>query len=261
MREGFDIFILAGQSNAIGCGVGMAEEDYVPRKEICSLDVDINVVDTGHGLRITYPDTPFKLTEARERIDEKGDVVGDLSLSFAAEYVKRGYLEAGRKVLLVRCAVGGTGFAKGHWGEEDILYLKMLEMVDYALALSPNNRIKGLLWHQGEHDAVEGNTPSVFHKQLKTLFENVKERYACPELPIIAGDFCHEWKNKNLEICNPIVHEIKEVIKEVGHAGFTESNGLLSNNQTVGNGDDIHFSKESLRILGKRYFQEYERIR
>ncbi len=40
-------------------------------------------------------------------------------------------------------------------------------------------------------------------------------------------------------------------------AGGVETAGLLSNKQKVGNGDNIHFCREALRILGERYFAQY----
>ena len=261
VKEQFDIFILAGQSNAEGRGVGTSPEQYVPRDDIYSLNANICVVDTGRGLDITYPDSTFVLKKAEEEIADKNEQVSNFALSFAQKYVEKGFLESGRKVLIIRAAVCGTGFAKGHWGKDDILFRKMLEMTDYALQLNPTNRLLGLLWHQGEHDAVEGNRPENFHQQLKTLFSIVRARYECPNLPIIAGDFCHDWKNKNLEICNPIVEEIQSVIEEMGNAAFVESDGLLSNNQSAGNGDDIHFCRDSLHILGKRYFEAYQKLR
>ena len=79
-------------------------------------------------------------------------------------------------------------------------------------------------------------------------------------MPCVAGDFCHDWKDKNLAICQPIVNTIKQVVDEIGNAGFVETADLLSNNQKTGNGDEIHFCRESLYTLGKRYFKEFYRL-
>lgn len=122
----------------------------------------------------------------------------------------------------MRAAVGGTGFVKGMWGLKDQLYLKMLEMTDYALSLNQANRVVGFLWHQGECDAFEKNEPDVFKQQLASMIRDVRVRYGT-ELPFIAGD-------------------------------------LLSNNQKTGNGDDIHFCREALYVLGRRYFSAYKDV-
>lgn len=42
------------------------------------------------------------------------------------------------------------------WGLQDDLYVRMMEMVDFARSLNAENRVVGFLWHQGETDAIEG---------------------------------------------------------------------------------------------------------
>ena len=112
---------------------------------------------------------------------------------------------------------------------------------------------------RGEHDAFEGNDPDTFKIQLKTLLKSVKERYNAPNLPFVSGDFVSEWKDANIEICRPIVDKIKSVTKDEGGI-FVETSDLISNNQKTGNGDVIHFCRESLHILGRRYFKAFESI-
>ena len=87
---------------------------------------------------------------------------------------------------------------------------------------------------------------------------DTRARYG--EIPIIAGDFVNEWKSKNLELCNPIVAKIKETIAELGNGGFVETADLPSNNQKTGNGDNIHFCRESLHVLGRRYFSAWKQL-
>jgi hypothetical protein len=41
---------------------------------------------------------------------------------------------------------------------------------------------------------------------------------------------------------------------------FIETSDIPSNNQKTGNGDGIHFCRESLHTLGKRYFAAYRTI-
>ena len=161
----------------------------------------------------------------------------------------------GRKLLIVRAAVEGTGFKKGYWGLNSILHNKMLEMSDYARSLHKENKFVAFLWHQGEHDAGERNDPNIFEKQLLETVFNVRERYG--NMPFIAGDFVREWKQNNIEICAPIIEKIQKVVEKVGNAGFVPTEDLLSNNEKTANGDGIHFCRESLSVLGERYFKEY----
>jgi len=257
-KEKFDIIIQGGQSNAEGGGLGPIETEYKPCERILYLNVQKKVETIGDRIVITYEQVPFEISVAAERYEVDG-LRSDFALSFAKAYLDNGFLAEDRKLLIIRAAVGGTGFQKEHWGLGKQLYNKLVEMADYALSLNPENRIVGFLWHQGEHDAFEGNTPEKFYKELKEMCLDVRARYG--NMPFIAGDFCHEWRNKNIEICKPIIDKIQKVVSELGNSGFVESVGLLSNNQKIGNGDDIHFCRESLYELGKRYFQNFYKIK
>ena len=148
-------------------------------------------------LLIEYFHKPFPISVAKER-EIDGNVYGDLALTFAEKYVESGFLKENRAVLIVRGAIGGTGFQKRHWGLQDKVYLKMLEMVEYALSLNPENKVVAFLWHQGEHDAFEGNAPENYKKQLTALLKDLRKRYG--NIPFLAGDFANELKSKNIEI-------------------------------------------------------------
>lgn len=258
----YDIFIQAGQSNAEGTGYGPVAQEFIPDERICYLNAVKTVSEKNARVHVEYASVPFSIEIADERDTVINDVprrVGDFALTFAKAYIDAGMLEQGRKVLIIRAAVGGTGFQRNHWGIADELYLKMLEMTDYALSLNPENRLKGILWHQGEHDAFEGNLPENYRNQLTALIESVKERYNSPNLPFICADFVREWKSENLEICEPILQVIREVAQAQGGA-FVETSDLPTNNEVTGSGDNIHFCRESLHILGRRYFDAYVKL-
>ena len=261
-KEKFDIIIEGGQSNADGCGWGEADEDYIPDEDILYLKIDKNtsegIKDGVWSLILEYTDKPLEITVAEERIAENTKL-GDFALTFAEEYKKK-YLQKGRKILIIRAGVGGTGFMKKHWGVGELVYQKMIEMVDYALGLNRENRLVAFLWHQGEHDAFEKNDPKTFEEQLEKTLKSVRDRYNAPRLPLISGDFSNEWKMQNLEICAPIIEKIKTVTKEL-NGEFVETSDLLSNNQKNGGGDGIHFCRNSLHALGRRYFKAYEKIK
>lgn len=254
----FDIIIQAGQSNAEGYGLGPASQELVPSPNAFYLYAEKTVTVGEDNMIIEFHDKPFVIEPAKESDTSEGKR-GDFSLTFAEEYEKAGLLASDRKLLIIRAAVGGTGFKKKHWGLQDCLYLKLLELIDYALSLNTENRVVGFLWHQGEHDAFEKNTPDNYKKQLSALVDGVRTRVG-EKIPFIAGEFVNDWKSKNIDICAPILQVIREVAAESGNGGFVETGDLLSNDQKHQNGDDIHFCRESLHILGRRYFAEYKRI-
>ena len=258
----YDIIIQAGQSNAEGCGRGPVTVEYIPDEDIMYLyqkyTNEDKIVDGIWKAAINILDPAFYIGIADERCDANGKI-GDFSLTFCKEYKKIGFLKQGRKLLVIRAGVGGTGFKKKHWGLTDEMYLRMLDMIDYALAQNPENRIVAFLWHQGEHDAFEGNDPDTFEAQLTAMITDVKRRYNTPAIPFISADFVNEWKSENIDSCTPIVDKIKKVTLEQG-GKFIETADLPSNNQKTGNGDGIHFCRESLHTLGERYFKAYKNI-
>ena len=256
----YDIFIEAGQSNAEGYGHGPVANAYTPDPRILYLKSRKTLPATPK-LEDYDPEDPFEICVAEERPaqDHPGDKVGDLSLCFAKRYVEEGLLEPGRKVLIVRAAVGGSGFLRHFWQMGDFLYERMLRLIDASLATGEGSRLMGLLWHQGEHEAAFINDPKIYHDQLKAVLESVRERYNVPDLPIICGGFCSEWAEKNQPISDEIMAVIRAVAEELGGV-YIDTADLPSNNQKNGDGDEIHFCREALQELGCRYFAAYQKL-
>lgn len=204
-KQKYDVIVQGGQSNAEGCGKGPVTETFTPSASIFYLNVTKKVEIVGDNMSIKYPNEPLRIEPAKER-EENGALIGDFSLTFAEEYENAGLLQEGRKLLIVRAAIGGTGFQKKQWGVESPLYRKMLEMTDYALSLNTENRIVAFLWHQGEHDAFGKNTPDRYKTQLGEQLRDFRSRYGA-DIPFITGEFVHDWLHKNEGICFPILEK------------------------------------------------------
>ena len=256
----YDIIIQGGQSNAEGCGLGpvSATKAYIPSSEILYLNYEKKVQWGDDGPQVEILNREPEIKMAADRV-LNGTRYGDFSLTFAKEYLGGRWHLEGRKVLIVRGAVGGTSFIQGHWGTNNSLYLKMLELADYALQLNPENRIIAFLWHQGESDAINGTVPEVYYKQLTDMLQDFRKRYG--NIPFIAGDFVQDWKNQNLDSCQPIINEIHRLIQNNASCAFVETDGLQSNNEKMCNGDTIHFCLEALYELGKRYYKAFEKMK
>jgi len=244
--EKFDLIIQAGQSNAEGYGFGNVEEPYQPND------------------RVWYLNGDFTITPAAEKVTGN-EIQSNFALSFAREYLKNGHLTEGRKLLILRAAVGGTGFLDNHWKLTDDLYLRMMEMIRTALGLNSENRLAAFLWHQGETDATNHASFDIHYNHLITLYRSVTEEFRKPDLPFIAGDFVQHWKNDNIEICTPVVGAIRAVCRDTEYGGFVETEGLLSNAQELqrdplGWYDPIHFSRKAIYELGKRYYDVFAGI-
>ena len=245
-KETFDIVIQAGQSNAEGCGLGPVEHPYEPDD------------------RVFYLNSDFTITQACERV--VGNYIQtNFSLAFARKYLQKCRLPQGRKLLILRCAVGGTGFLDNRWGMTDDLYLRMMDMIRTALALNSKNRLVAFLWHQGETDAIFQATYEQHFHHLKALLNSVRNTFHAEQLPFVAGDFVQHWKQDNLAICIPVVAAIRDLCADLPCCGFVETEGLLSNTQEPywkpeAIDDSIHFSRKALYGLGERYYDCFAEI-
>lgn len=262
----YDIIIVAGQSNAEGNGLGIVRHPYKEDKRILALrDKNKSLIGFDDKGFLRIGDLQPEIVVARERTAGDGNKIADLGLPFAREYVKNGLLKDGRKLLIVYAAVGGTGFAKYQWGEGSVLQARLFKMVDYALSQGEDNKIVAFLWHQGEHDAAENQDLSLktkeayYYEKFGHLVDCLISKYG--KMPVIAGGFCKEWAGGECaEHCKVINKATKRVLKDVGGV-FVKTDDLLSNNQSVGNGDNIHFCRKSIYDLGKRYFKAFIKIR
>ena len=258
-----DIIILAGQSNAAGTGTGEVTQPYNADPRILMMTDDSNPRFETEG-DIVYLKMDLPATNQIAIAEEPTEKYGNFSLSFAAKYAQA-YLEADRKILIVNAAVNGTGFARPEWGTTNVLHHRLIAMVEEALSYNPENRVVAFLWHQGEHDAFENahldpETRYATHKaNLTATINDIYAHFGFTHVPFLAGGFCDEWYLQHKEACDAVLTAIRECCAQWG--GFVETAGLLSNNQKTGNGDVIHFCKESLHILGEKYFDAYAAIR
>ena len=255
----YDIIIEGGQSNAEGSGIGPVckFEEFTPSPRILYLTPDRKVIVDDKGVHVEYPSNDLKIEIAEERVVD-GKLYGDLALTFAEDYIKNGRLKGDRKLLIVRGAVGGTSFhGADHWGVNKGLHSKMVEMVDYALSLNPQNKVVAFLWHQGEGDTNHA-TAEEYRRYLDDMIIDIRKRYG--DMPFVAGNFVQEWIPIRGESCNELADAYRKFASENKKAAFVETDGLLSNNQKNNNGDQIHFCREALYELGHRYYDAFSEI-
>ncbi len=264
-NEKYDIIILAGQSNAEGCGLGPVENEFQPNELIHSLcdhaTYEYKKYDDGRDyLDINYPSEKY-IEITKENLNDKGEKLGSLATSFALKYIADGRLEKGRKLLLIKAGIGGSGFYRPEWGVGNLLYNRLVELTETALSLNKENRVVAFLWHQGEHDTFEG---AVLPYEVRYRYHYYRLRYQTEtfyktfnlNVPFITGKFCQEWFAKENERKAPIVKAIEDVAYDL-KGKVVETKDLLSNNQVVKNEDDIHFSRQSQYILGERYYDAF----
>lgn len=261
--EKLDIIIIAGQSNAEGNGLGYCGKEIINPDILQLQELSMNFSEDYSEI---FCENEYYISVAKESVSayiKKADI----SETFANDYIKAGYLQENRKILIVKAAVGGSGFARKQWGVHSGLYKRLLDMTNYALGLNPENRIVAFLWHQGEHDAFENASLSAreryefYYSKLSEMLKDFTARYDKQDFPIICGEFCNEWADKNKVACDAVEKATKDFCSESKRYGFVSSEGLLSNNQKIKNGDDIHFCRASIYDLAERYFSEFQKIK
>lgn len=268
--EKFDIILLIGQSNAEGFGRGEVEDAYEPTEKVMHLidsyHVTFEMTPENVGILHIDENSAYRIEPAKETIHNERGILGCLALPFAKKYYESYLSSTDRKVLVIRAAVGSTGFLRGNWALEDRLYKRAIEMTDMALSLNGENRLAAILWHQGESDAIEGRRRGgydflypYYRDRFNSIVCDLRERYGI--LPFIAGAMCRDWTPKIKEASDAVEDATKSVLSAAGCAAFAQSDALISNDSLLKNGDSIHFSRKSLYELGERYFKLYETLR
>ena len=268
-KEKFDIIIIAGQSNAESSGVGPSyNEDWVEDDDILMLKGGFNAKVAKKAYGNEYLDievsNEYYIEKAKDRNDN--GVIRGVFGNYFAKFYKENDLEKDRKILLVHTAIGGTGFAKWHWGLKDVLYKRMLSMTEEALSMNPENRVVALLWHQGEHDSFEPPEmedevrKQTYKENLTALIDGVREKFG-DNLPFICAGFTKFWVNDYPNQCAAILGATKEICESKNDARFIEkTDDLEVNDEAVGDGDKVHFSRRALYILAERYYKEFKDI-
>lgn len=266
-NERFDIILLIGQSNAEGFGLGEVENSYEPCESIMQLTnsspVFLEVTPEDEKILHLKSQDTYRIDLAEETLHEQRGILGCFALPFAKKYYEKHVAGTGRKVLVIRAAVGSSGFLRGNWCLGEPLYKRAVEMTDIALSLNQENKLVAILWHQGESDAMEGRRKGgydflypYYYEKLDALVGDLRERYGT--VPFIAGALCEDWTKGIKPTSDAVEKATREVVAKLELAAFAESSGLKTNDSVVHNGDGIHFSRPSQYEFADRYFSLYE---
>ena len=121
-KEVFDIVIQGGQSNAVGYGLGPVDNEYKTNGNVLYLHDCRERYRCETGIEIVDTLPLYIIMPAFERPAPNSLVYGDFSLSFANAYISGGLLAEGRRLIIVKTAVGGTSFMNNDWGVQTELY-------------------------------------------------------------------------------------------------------------------------------------------
>ena len=231
------LFILAGQSNMVGYGEIHPED----------VEIDPKVLVFGNDYRWRY---------AREPIDDPTGQVDLVSIDIGAGFscgttFAKTLLtyHPSTYIGLIPCAKGGSSIEEWQRNlSESSLYGSCLKR---SLAASPMGRIKGLLFFQGETDALDPDlepqkikSPFQWEEKFQKFVKDIRNDLKIYDLPIV---FAQIGVNKNSkEFKNwKIVQEQQSRVR-LPNCKMIKTDDLFLK-------DEIHFDNKSYRMIGERF--------
>lgn len=248
VQTGYDIFLIAGQSNTLN------GEDSLATVPDATIDgTEANIYQLG---RFGAQDgTAILADEPLDHYNASGvtDKVG-FGLVFAKKY-KQDLLQAGRDILLVPCGYGNTGFSNGKWGDGEQMDSDARTRTATALQLgSGTNVLKGVLWHQGETDAKAGGAwVTNYQTNLLALIDRWRTDFGNSNLPFVVGGMVPAWVDNatNYQTVEAVIQNIPTLRTYTGYANPSVPTELVSD-LSFDAGEGIHYSAPSQRGTASR---------
>ena len=243
-ESGYDVFLIAGQSNAYHGEVDTG--DTVPDPTLDTSDADILQVGRWDGSNNT-------VILAEEPLDNIGylgvrpdaDTVA-WSLTFAKMYKAQGYLHGDRKIILVPVAEGGSGFADGKWNKGDVNYEDAVARVGVAMAEGAGvNVVKGILWHQGEDDSGDVTRATAHGPALLQMIDDFRTDLGNASLPFIAGGLMPSYLT--IASAQQVNDNIEAIATSRTYTGYADPVLPTELTVSVASGNLNHFSVTSHR--------------
>ena len=117
-------------------------------------------------------------------------------------------------------------------------YGRLIEMAKKA---QEDGVIKGIIFHQGETDAGDGNWPSA----VKKVYDNIiKDLGLGNDIPFLAGEVLRSGVSSGAN------NNIAKLPQQSKNFYVVSSEGF---NQALGDGQNVHFTSQEYRDFGKRY--------
>ena len=120
-------------------------------------------------------------------------------------------------------------------------YGRLIEMAKKA---QEDGVIKGIIFHQGETDAGNGNWPSA----VKKVYDNIiKDLGLGSDIPFLAGEVLRSGVSSGAN------NNIAKLPQQSKNFYVVSSEGF---NQALGDGQNVHFTSQEYRDFGKRYAEK-----
>lgn len=244
-RDGYDVFLIAGQSNALGAGLGYDSKLDRARKHVHQF--------AGSGPRAR------KLVSANHPLFHQTPAPG---VGFGTTFGNLHVEAFTRPVLLVPVARGESGFSPNNGYSWDVrnqsletsLFRFACQQLDTALNTGPGRTLRGILWHQGEWDVYNKMEAGLYTEEMEALIDGFRDRFGT--VPFLLGqmspDRMAEHAGSYPDI-NAAQHAIPSRIEKTAFVGAPS--GMYNSPD-----DKVHFNAAGQRELGRRYFESYRRL-
>ena len=247
-----DLWVLAGQSNMEG--MGDLIDVTPPHPMVMSLGMSGRwaraeeplhwLVDSPDPVHSGNPNDRAGRSAQQHRTRSKG---AGLGLPFAVALIEQTRVPIG----LVVCAHGGTSMeqwnpAKKHEGGNS-LYGSFLRQIQLA-----GGKVKGVLWYQGESDAMGGDAWKVYHRVFADFIASVRADLNQPDLPfyyVQIGRFIKDGDPKSWNAVQEVQRRLPERVTNTGVVSVID----------LELDDSIHVGTHGLKRAGARLARIAER--
>lgn len=206
----------------------------------------VKTIDTATDYRIYCVDKWNKIQLAKEPLHkyEPGTAGYDCGISFAKEIIH--YNNDSIKIILIPAAVGGSSIDQ--WLADSVhrnisLFSNLLEKLDIA---SKFGVLKGMIWLQGEEDAMN-NKSAGYEQKLLLFFKQIREATESPDLAIVSGKLPIFKKGYHWEQISSAIENTKTLLDKYS---------VIDNHGLTHLGDSLHYDSESQKIIGQRFARE-----
>lgn len=242
--DGYDVFLIAGQSNALGAGLGFDAK-----------------LDRPHDLVHQFAGSGRKAGRVLVGEHPLWHHTRAPGVGFGPMFGRLHAEVTGRPVLLVPAARGESGFHPQNgfsWDVEDHDWITSLfrfacSQVSAALAAHPGSRLRGILWHQGEADVRELDGAE-YATRLDALISGFRAELGT--VPFVLGQMSPDRMAEFGGGYPAIDAAHRATPQRQPLTAFVEAPSGMFNSAD----DKLHFNAAGQRELGRRYYLAYRRL-
>jgi hypothetical protein len=261
---GYTVMAIAGQSNAVGWSIPIADgidNDFSEiNQKVYQYDTKNNISSDGTAINSSNIISITETMLAHPVVATGSDrlKVG-MWRTFMTDLVSFGRLPARKKILLVPLANGGTGFSTGEWiptGKQALTCVNALNDVLNPSNNSNNmwNKLNCFFWYQGEADIpllnlnYKTNFLTTWNFYKTNIYSFAQQDFS-KVFAEISADSQAIYFSDGYNVQKKVNKELQELANELSKGKF-----ILTRNLTHDPADGVHVDPQAQRDLGHLVF-------